>query len=363
MVPKKEIISQEIKTVLSKIISSKNFHEIIVNLQKKLGGFVTGIIFCAICFFIIYKAIPSQFPSVRLLQQLEKDTNGVEFKTFTVDIRPDMEKSIITWGGNTDAMEACSGPDKPVGLPFVRIYKKSDLSLFSLLPFFRQDYGLFSEIKFANSIDFIRKSSQFIDLKHYDNFLTTLDNVEVIDLDNDGSDEIVVKVGYFGCGSWYRQLMLVFRQTSTGLKYISSLPDLNKDDLALLNTNNSYTYGSEEIIFTTSNDSIIKSYSGNEETVLQFVNHSGNNYLAIGYPIWDSNTDVSNIDTFECHACPHSWYVGVYEFDGKSFIPNYEWNGGRLYKINQKYDSYELSGGIGKESSIFSNIINSKFTK
>lgn len=288
--------------------------------------FLLGIAISLLSFIFFVGQIPSNFIDNRTISAVTGNLNNdYQYKVITKALKPEINPSILVWANDKDLGNFCYDKGKIDKKPIIRVYKKSDFSILSLIPYFKQEYTLNSSLEIS-----VPKNNDTKEADLITDFW--ISNVYIEDLNGDGSDEIVVKGYSFICGSGGSSYLLVLKDNGSSLDLIATLPAVGyqaSDQVKQITEKSNITLnkGVDREILILSSDSFLE---------FQDLDNDGIKELVLGYPEWD----IEN----ECHLCAHTWLIGVYKFSGKEFVIDNKWNNGLLYVTPEKIT---LADGLG----------------
>jgi len=259
-------------------------------------------------------------------------------------IGPDINQSVLAWGNDINFNNYCYPDYRGVTLnhlPIVRVYKKNDFSLLSLIPFFSQSYMKYSEFQFNIVKDVYNKQAD-------PNDDYWIQNLSVEDLDGDGADEIIVNAMSYLCASGGERYLFVLNNEEKNLHITSTLPSVgfikgaDRKVIELTDETN-IKYNNEQAQIT----------SAFSDTYIKFkdLDDDEKKELILGFPI--TGDELKGIDELknvvgdissECHLCGHTWLIGVYRFNGKEFLIDNSWNNGLLYITKNKINLGDALG-------------------
>ncbi|HYK08104.1 MAG TPA: hypothetical protein VEW42_01240 [Candidatus Eisenbacteria bacterium] len=306
-----------------------------------------GVLISFILFLFFIKQIPSSFLDARTLAAITKNLDReYKYKILTTPIKPENSQSIIVWGNDKKFNEYCynisdKNARKITNKPIIEVFKKNDFNLLSLIPFFKQDYKLYSTFSFSlpKNIEFLNDGHDTTNNDYW------ISDIRVEDLDGDGSDEIIVRAYSYICEDWGNLYILILKDNGQGFSVESAIPEIaifknnEIDEKNLINLTREVkirtNIGEEKKIVYTSTDN----YIGFED-----LDNDGSKELIMGF---------LKIQDDECHLCGHNWYIGVYKYrDGKLLADN-NWNHGNLYETTYKIS---LGDAIGYPDSVINNL-------
>jgi hypothetical protein len=316
-------------------------------------SFIAGVIISFIIFLISINKIPSPFLDARALSSVTHNLDkSYKYKVLTLPIKPENSPSIIIWGNDKNFNEYCyNQTDKNSqnikNKPIIKIFKKNDFSLLSLIPFFKQDYKLYTEFSFSlPKNNGLKKFSPEVNDDYW------ISDIKVDDLDGDGSDEIIVRAYSYICGSGGNLYVFILKDNGNGLTITPGIPEVSIFKNNEAKESNKVTLSDITSIYVNSGKEEKLTYVGTDTYVgFKDLDGDGLKELVMGFMTWPGFS--SNDPRFECHLCPHTWYIGVYKYHSGDYIADNNWNHGLLYVTE---DKISLGDAIGYPDDIVNNL-------
>lgn len=261
--------------------------------------------------------LPSNYSNRRIAAVVQaKLGSQYDAKILQANLTGYGDESLIIFANDKQVSDPdiCSGNVK--NPPVMEIYEKRDHILFDF------------SIPYKKVFDFrpiVKDSTQL-----------WLYNYQVLDLDNDGRDEVILQMMATACGSGGTIYNFIFSNVDGEYKLIESLPPVgytpNCSNTKCINETNAEWFAGKDIVINSTNKQEFNVYSTTNDHYLSFndIDKDGKPEFIFAHPnkMWDD----------ECHHCPHIWLIGVYKYNGKEFIIDNNWNSGLFYQTKDKID-------------------------
>jgi len=191
----------------------------------------------------------------------------------------------------------------------------------------------------------------------------------IIDLDNDGKKEIILRLMTATCGSGAEIFNFIFSRNENTYILAATLPESSyfkeaidaesgglkinsiKELFELVNKNGwkpANLFETQEILINGKKQSI---FFGTSDDYINFVDidHDDSYEVIVAKMDWkisencfkDGTKDDPNC---ECHWCPHNWLIGVFKYKDGDFILDNKFNNGLLFPTEEKYNLSDIMG-------------------
>lgn len=331
---------------------------------KNIFGFLIIFTISYVFYFLFTGSVPSQISNKKIYDKISNNF-GEEYGVVITEesVSGYGENSIFAFANDSKYKDQCMSFER-LASPRFAVYDYSQ-NIFAKYLFF--DTPIKKSYEFIFSID-----------EESDNYLWIYD-YKFLDLDNNNRKELIIQMLSSVCGSGAQFFNLVFEYINGEYVLAESLPLISyikNCDADICNSKNAtidFISGAEKVEWESlmSTTTLInkvnnKSYNintSNTDNYIDFKDINNDNIyeLVLGHPIWrikksDFLTEEDYENNWECHWCPHEYYIGVYNYKNQKYIIDNNWNSGLLYQTIEKISPFDAQGLIPIENNFFGMI-------
>jgi hypothetical protein len=333
-----------------------------------IGAILGPLIFFLISNLIFYfktGELRSSYFNWEVYQYIKSDFSAqYDIQITEEKIRSFGEPTIIVFANDKNVKNFCSKLVKNENLnlkpPIIKVYEKRSDLFFKIFPFF-PPYKLVFEF-----------SPELIGKEHLGGNDLFMSKNEILDLDNDGIKEIIVRMMTATCGSGAEVFNFIFTPYKNTYKLTATFPPAayfkefenissSEIDKAFIKSIQKFAEDNEkpetlfpdQEILVNKKEKIEVNYT-DSDVFFEFkdINNDKEFELVVAIPIWNiseqcfknSNQFDLNPEQCECHWCPHRWKIGVYKYRNGDYNIDNNFNSGLLFTTSEKYTLYDIHG-------------------